>query len=65
MRATTLAAARRGEMEVAISRGVVPCGTSFTAPSGRWMEIVCVLIVVSGVTQQDIPVPERTLLDGH
>jgi hypothetical protein len=35
MRATTEAAARRGEMELAISKGVVPEGTSRTAPSGR------------------------------
>ena len=34
-RATTLAAARRGEMELAISSGVVPAGTSRTEPSGR------------------------------
>ena len=36
MRATTTAAARRGEMEVAMSNGVVPLGTSRMEPSGSW-----------------------------
>ncbi len=39
MRATTTAAARRGEMDVAISRGVVPEGTWRREPSGSWMLI--------------------------
>ncbi len=36
MRATTTAAARRGEMLLAISNGVVPLGTSRMEPSGSW-----------------------------
>jgi len=36
MRATTTAAARRGEMLVATSKGVVPGGTSRMEPSGSW-----------------------------
>jgi len=44
-RATTLAAASRGEIELAISRGVVPEGTSRTEPSGSWIEIVDLLIM--------------------
>ena len=41
MRATTTAAAaRRGEMALAISKGVVPCGTSRTLPSGSWTLMV-------------------------
>jgi len=39
MRATTTAAARRGEMPVAISKGVVPRGTSRRDPSGSWTRI--------------------------
>ena len=39
-RATTAAAARRGEMELAMSKGVVPEGTSRTAPSGRCTAMV-------------------------
>jgi hypothetical protein len=46
MRAATEAAARRGEMELAMSRGVVPEGTSRMAPSGRCTAIMFVLIVV-------------------
>jgi len=38
-RATTTTAARRGEMLVAISRGVVPAATSRTEPSGSWILI--------------------------
>jgi hypothetical protein len=45
-RAATLAAARRGEMELAISRGVVPEGTSRMDPSGRCTAIVFVLMCV-------------------
>ena len=40
IRATTEAEASRGEIELAISRGVVPAGTSRTEPSGRWIAIV-------------------------
>jgi len=40
MRAAIEAAARRGEMELATSRGVVPEGTSRMEPSGRWMAMV-------------------------
>jgi len=39
MRATTTAAARRGEMLLATSRGEVPAGTSRTEPSGSWILI--------------------------
>jgi len=39
MRATTTAAARRGEMLFAMSKGVVPAGTSRTEPSGSWILI--------------------------
>jgi hypothetical protein len=39
VRATTTAAARRGEMLVATSRGVVPRGTSRWEPSGSWMRM--------------------------
>jgi len=35
MRAATLAAAKRGEMELATSRGVVPEGTSRMDPVGQ------------------------------
>ena len=42
------AAARRGEMELAISRGVVPGGTSRTAPSGRCTAMVFLLICAMG-----------------
>ncbi len=35
-RATTTADARRGEMLVATSNGVVPLGTSRMEPSGSW-----------------------------
>ena len=37
MRATTTAAARRGEMLLATSMGVVPEGTSRMEPSGSWI----------------------------
>lgn len=40
MRATTTAAARRGEMPVAMSRGVVPRATVRWLPSGSWIEMV-------------------------
>ncbi len=43
-RATTEAAARRGEMELAISSGVVPEGTCRMEPSGRVMEMTCALM---------------------
>ena len=39
MRATTTAAARRGEMSLAMSRGVVPLGTSRMELSGSWILI--------------------------
>jgi hypothetical protein len=39
MRATTTAAARRGEMLLAMSKGVVPAGTSRMEPSGSWIFI--------------------------
>ena len=39
MRATTTAAARRGEMLLAMSKGVVPLGTSRMEPSGSWILI--------------------------
>src|SRR5580658_294228 len=45
-RATTTAAARRGEMALAMSRGVVPCGTSLMDPSGRWMAMDGLLMAV-------------------
>ena len=45
-RATTEAAASRGEMELAISSGVVPAGTSRIAPSGSCTAMVCVLMVL-------------------
>ena len=38
-RATTTAAARRGEMLLATSKGVVPAGTSRREPSGNWIWI--------------------------
>jgi hypothetical protein len=41
MRATTTAAARRGEMLMATSCGVVPCATSRTEPSGSSIRIIC------------------------
>ena len=40
------AAARRGEMELAISKGVVPLGTSRTDPSGRCTAMFSLLIVL-------------------
>ena len=43
MRAMTTAAASRGEMPVAISRGVVPRATSRPDPSGSWIRICSVL----------------------
>src|ERR1019366_8724424 len=44
-RATTEAAARRGEIALAISKGVVPAGTSRIAPSGRCTAIVWLLMI--------------------
>ena len=43
-RAAMEAAASRGEMEFAISNGVVPEGTSRMAPSGSVTEMVCLLM---------------------
>jgi len=43
-RATTEMAASRGEMELAMSRGVVPTGTWRMDPSGSVMERICALI---------------------
>ena len=40
MRATTTAEASRGEMLLAMSKGVVPLGTSRMEPSGSWILIM-------------------------
>ena len=45
MRATTAAAASRGEMLLAISKAVVPLGTSRMEPSGSWILIMSLTVI--------------------